>query len=31
MWAAGLFYVEYFAKELDSWGDDISYPSKRMV
>jgi len=31
MWAAGLFYVDYFAKELDSWGDDISYPSKRMV
>lgn len=31
MWAAGLFYVEYFAKELESWGDDISYPSKRIV
>lgn len=31
MWAAGLFYIDYFAKELDSWGDDISYPSKRMV
>jgi ADP-ribose pyrophosphatase YjhB (NUDIX family) len=31
MWAAGLFYVEYFAKELESWGDDISYPSKRTV
>jgi ADP-ribose pyrophosphatase YjhB (NUDIX family) len=30
MWAAGLFYVEYFAHELDSWGDDISYPSKRI-
>lgn len=30
MWAAGLFYVEYFSRELDSWGDDISYPSKRI-
>jgi len=28
MWAAGLFYVDWFAKELDSWGNDISYPSK---
>lgn len=31
MWAAGLFYADYFAKELDSWGDDISYPSKRKI
>ncbi|MBH1940652.1 NUDIX hydrolase [Mobilitalea sibirica] len=30
LWAAGLFYIEEFAKELDSWGDDISYPSKRL-
>jgi 8-oxo-dGTP diphosphatase len=28
-WAAGLFYVDEFADELNSWGDDISYPSKR--
>jgi len=25
-WASGLFYFDEFAKELDSWGDDISYP-----
>lgn len=31
MWSAGLFYVDEFAKELDSWGDDISYPNKRTV
>jgi len=31
LWAAGLFSVECFAKELDSWGDDTSYPSKRTV
>jgi 8-oxo-dGTP diphosphatase len=30
LWAAGLFYVDYFAKELDSWDDDIKYPSKRV-
>ncbi len=31
LWSAGLFYVDEFAKELDSWGDDISYPSKRQL
>jgi ADP-ribose pyrophosphatase len=29
MWAAGLFSYDEFAKELDSWGDDVSYPRKR--
>ena len=28
MWAAGLFYVKDFSFELESWNDDISYPSK---
>ena len=28
-WAAGLFYYDIFSKELESWGDDISYPDKR--
>jgi len=27
LWAAGLYQVEEFAKELSSWSDDISYPS----
>ena len=26
LWAAGLYQVEEFAKELGSWSDDISYP-----
>ena len=26
LWAAGLYQIEEFAKELGSWGDDISYP-----
>jgi len=30
LWASGLYYFDIFAKELDSWGDDISYPSKRI-
>jgi len=30
MWAAGLFYYDEFAKELDSWGNDISYPASRL-
>ena len=29
LWSAGLIYFEAFGKELMSWGDDISYPSKR--
>ncbi|MCL2774294.1 MAG: NUDIX hydrolase [Oscillospiraceae bacterium] len=29
LWAAGLYQVETFAKELHSWGDDISYPTIR--
>jgi ADP-ribose pyrophosphatase YjhB (NUDIX family) len=29
LWAAGLIYFDVFAEELDSWGDDISYPEKR--
>lgn len=29
LWAAGLFQIKQFADELDSWGDDISYPMKR--
>lgn len=29
LWAAGLFFIDEFAKELESWSDDISYPSKR--
>jgi len=31
LWAAGLLAVDEFAKELDSWNDDISYPGKREV
>jgi len=31
MWSAGLFYYDVFSKELESWGDDISYPQKREV
>lgn len=30
LWAAGLFYIDFFAKELDSWDDDINYPNKRV-
>jgi len=30
MWSAGLIYFNEFAKELESWGDDISYPRKRI-
>ncbi|MCL2518413.1 MAG: NUDIX hydrolase [Oscillospiraceae bacterium] len=29
LWAAGLAGVEYYFNELTSWGDDISYPTKR--
>jgi len=29
MWSAGLIYFDEFSKELESWGDDISYPGKR--
>ncbi|MCH4886231.1 NUDIX domain-containing protein [Acidaminobacter sp. JC074] len=29
LWAAGLLAVKSFSKELESWGDDISYPSYR--
>ena len=29
LWAAGLFSIDCFAEELDSWGDDLSYPTKR--
>jgi hypothetical protein len=29
LWAAGLFQIEGFSNELDTWGDDISYPGKR--
>ena len=29
LWAAGLFQVEIFAKEVHSWDDDISYPNIR--
>jgi 8-oxo-dGTP pyrophosphatase MutT (NUDIX family) len=29
LWAAGLYQIGQFADELDSWGDDISYPAKR--
>ena len=29
MWSAGLTYYNIFSSELDSWGNDISYPSKR--
>lgn len=29
MWSAGLIYYDDFSKELESWGDDISYPAKR--
>ena len=28
-WSAGLSYFDVFSKELESWGDDISYPGKR--
>ena len=31
MWSAGLIYYDIFSKELESWGDDISYPKKRML
>ena len=29
IWSAGLVAVKEFADELTSWGDDISYPSKK--
>lgn len=28
LWAAGLISIKEFAKELESWSDDISYPQK---
>jgi ADP-ribose pyrophosphatase YjhB (NUDIX family) len=31
MWSAGLINFDEFSKELDSWGDDVSYPSKRII
>jgi ADP-ribose pyrophosphatase YjhB (NUDIX family) len=31
LWAAGLNQIEAFSNELESWGDDISYPQKREV
>jgi len=31
LWAAGLASVEQFFYELTSWGDDISYPNKRVT
>jgi ADP-ribose pyrophosphatase YjhB (NUDIX family) len=31
MWSAGLIYFDTFSKELNSWGDDISYPNKRLT
>ena len=31
LWAAGLYQVEVFAKELQSWSDDISYPTTRIL
>ena len=27
LWVSGLYYIDAFAQELDSWGDDISYPT----
>ncbi len=30
LWSAGLLSIKEFANELASWGDDISYPSKRI-
>jgi len=29
LWAHGLASLSYFFEELCSWGDDVSYPSKR--
>ncbi|MDR1692136.1 MAG: NUDIX domain-containing protein [Oscillospiraceae bacterium] len=29
MWTAGLICYQEFSDELESWGDDISYPEKR--
>lgn len=29
LWASGLLCIEQFADELSSWGDDISFPTKR--
>jgi hypothetical protein len=31
LWAAGLAGILEFFEELRSWGDDISFPSKRTV
>ena len=31
MWSAGLIYYDMFSKELNSCGDDIRYPQKRVV
>ena len=30
LWASGLISIGQFAEELSSWGDDISYPNKRI-
>jgi ADP-ribose pyrophosphatase YjhB (NUDIX family) len=27
LWAAGLFQIEEFTKEISTWSDDISYPN----
>ena len=29
LWASGLLSIKQFADELETWGDDISYPGKR--
>jgi len=31
LWASGLLCIPQFADELTSWGDDISYPNKRII
>ena len=30
LWSAGLLSIPQFAKELESWSEDISYPNKRI-
>jgi ADP-ribose pyrophosphatase YjhB (NUDIX family) len=30
LWSAGLIYYDEFSKELNRWGDDVSYPGKRI-
>jgi ADP-ribose pyrophosphatase YjhB (NUDIX family) len=31
LWSAGLISIKQFAEELETWGDDISYPEKRNI